>query len=110
MAHLNVARAVAVVWLAITCGACAGTTDNDFFLDVYWTAARECEAQHSSLHVERIATDGSLSVSAPSDSRIDAGRFRECYWAGVPARIERRRGAGLPVPEGANPHPGIDID
>lgn len=110
MADLNVARAVAVVGLAITCGACAGTTENDFFLDVYWTAARECEAQHTSLHVDRIATDGSLSVSAPSDSRIDAARFRECYWAGVPARIERRRGAGLPVPEGANPHPGIDID
>ena len=110
MAHLNVARGFEVVVLAITCGACAGTAENEFFLDVYWTAARECEAQHTSLHVDRIATDGSLSVSAPSDSRIDAGRFRECYWAGVPARIERRRANGLPVPEGVNVHPGIDID
>ena len=100
MAHLNVARGVEVVVLAITCGACAGTAENEFFLDVYWTAARECEAQHSSLHVDRIATDGSLSVSAPSDSRIDAGRFRECYWAGVRPGSSGAARTGCPCPRG----------
>jgi hypothetical protein len=103
---------VIVVGLAL--GACAALSsrspENEFFLDVYWTAARDCEARYRSLHVERIATDGGLSLSAAADSRIDAAGFRECYWTGVPARVERRRAAGLSVPQDANLHPDIDID
>ncbi len=49
-------------------------------------------------------------LKAPLDSRIDAAGFRECYWQGVKTRVEQRRAAGLPVPEGVNVDPGIDID
>jgi hypothetical protein len=103
---------VVVVGLAV--GACAAlsprSAENEFFLDVYWTAARECEAQYRTFHVERIAPDGGLSLNAAADSRVGAAGFRECYWTGVPARVERRRAAGLPVPQDANLHPDIDID
>lgn len=94
--------------------ACASTsetrTQNEFFFDVYWTASRDCESQYRTLHVERIAPDGGLSVSAYADSSINNQRFRECYWTGVAARVERRRTAGLPVPADVNLHPDIDID
>ena len=93
---------------------CATTPEaklrNEVFLDVYWTVARQCEDRHRTLHVDRIATDGGLSVTADANSRIDAAGFRECYWTGVPRQVERRRAAGLPVPDDINLHPGIDID
>jgi hypothetical protein len=105
---------VIVVVVGLAVGACAAlspqSSDNEFFLDVYWAVARECEAQYRHLHVDRIAPDGGLSLSADADSRIGAAGFRECYWTGVPARVERRRAAGLPVPQDANLHPDIDID
>ena len=107
-------RTLLVVVIGLAVVACAAfspwSDENEFFLDVYWAAARECEAQYRTLHVERIAPDGGLSLSAAADSRIGAAGFRECYWTGVPARVERRRAAGLPVPQDANLHPDIDID
>jgi hypothetical protein len=36
--------------------------------------------------------------------------FRACYWKGVQTGIEKRRGAGLPVPESVNLQPPVDID
>ena len=105
---------VVVVMTALALGACAAlsprSAENEFFFDVYWAAARECEAQYRTFRVERIAPDGGLSLSAAADSRVGAAGFRECYWTGVPARVERRRAAGLPVPQDANLHPDIDID
>ena len=105
-------RTLLVVVVGLALGACAAmrSAENDFFLDVYWTVARECEAQYRTFHVERIAPDGGLSLRAAADSRVGAAGFRECYWTGVPARVERRRAAGLPVPQDANLHPDIDID
>jgi hypothetical protein len=105
---------VIVTAVGLALGACAAmsprSAENEFFIDVYWTAARECEARYRTLHVERIATDGGLSLSAAAGSRIDAAGFRECYWTGVPTRVERRRAAGLSVPQDVNLHPDIDID
>lgn len=107
-------RQAATIVLTFAVVACASTsetrTQNEFFLDVYWTASRQCEAQHRTLRVERVAPDGGLGVSAYADSSLENQRFRECYWTGVAARVERRRAAGLPVPADANLHPDIDID
>ena len=106
-------RAAAIV-LTLAVVSCASTsetgTQNEFFLDVYWTASRQCETQHRNLRVERIAPDGGLSVSAYADSSLENQRFRECYWTAVAARVEGRRAVGLPVPEDVNLRPGIDID
>ena len=105
---------MAALLAVVTLGACATTPEtklrNEVFLDVYWTAARACEDRYRTLHVDRIALDGGLTVSADANSRIDAAGFRECYWTGVPKQIERRREAGLAVPETINLHPDIDID
>ena len=57
-----------------------------------------------------LMADGAHSLSADANSRIDAAGFLECYWQGVRARVERRRGAGLPVPDGINLRPDVDID
>ena len=105
---------IAALGIALTVLGCASTPESrlrdEVFLDVYWTAARECEDRYRTLHVDRIALDGGLSVSADANSRIDAAGFRECYWTGVPRHVERRRSAGLAVPDTINLHPGIDID
>ena len=94
--------------------ACAWTPEdrlrNEAFLDIYWTAAKQCEAVYTTMHVERIANDGGLSVSASSDSRTQAQPFRECYWKSVVELTEKRRASGLTVPEGFGTHPDIDID
>jgi hypothetical protein len=95
-------------------GACASTPEsrlrNEIFLDVYWRASRECEGRYRTLHVERIGIDGSLSVTAFAESRAEAQPFRECYWNAVKDRAERRRSAGLAMPDELNLHPDIDID
>ena len=107
-------RTLLVIVIGLALGACAASSSrpagDDVFLDVYWTVASECEARYRTLHVDRIATDGGLSVTAAANSRIDAAGFRECYWTGVQERLERRRAAGLSVPQGANLRPDIDID
>ncbi|HSB43229.1 MAG TPA: hypothetical protein VLK28_15435 [Methylomirabilota bacterium] len=99
---------------ALSATACASTPESrlrdEVLLDVYWTAARECESRYRTLHITRLMADGALSLSADANSRIDAAGFLECYWQGVQARVERRCGAGLPVPDGLNLRPDVDID
>jgi hypothetical protein len=105
---------MAALGIALTVGGCASTPEtrlrDEVFLDVYWTAARDCENRYRTLHVDRIALDGGLSVSADANTRIDAAGFRECYWTGVPKLVEARRAAGRAVPDNINLHPDIDID
>jgi hypothetical protein len=38
------------------------------------------------------------------------GEFRQCYWDALAAEIERRRAQGLPVPEGINGRPVVDVE
>jgi hypothetical protein len=95
-------------------GACASTTEsqlrNEVFFDLYWTASKQCEARYTTLHVDRIGVDGTLSVSAAANSRVEAQPFRECYWKTVGERAEKWQAAGRAIPEGTNLHPDIDID
>jgi hypothetical protein len=100
----------AVVGLSACAWTPADRLRNEAFLDIYWTAAKQCEALYTTMHVERIANDGGLSVSASSDSRTQAQPFRECYWKSVVELTEKRRASGLTVPEGFGTHPDIDID
>ena len=109
-------RAIIVFALAAALGvsACASTSESrlrdEVLLDVYWTAARECENRYRTLHIVRLMADGGLSLSADANSRIDAAGFQACYWQGIQARVDRRRAAGLPVPDGVSLNPDIDID
>ena len=106
---------IAVIGIAaLTFAGCASTHEttlrDDVLLDVYWTAARACEHRHATLHVDHLGLDGALSLSADADSRSEFASFRDCYWKGVATRVERRRAAGLPVPDAMNMTPDIDLD
>jgi hypothetical protein len=106
--------AVLLTGAALTASACASTPEsrlrNEFMVDVYWTTAKECEARHLTLHLETLLPSGELSLRADADSRQDAAGFRDCYWRGIQARVDRRRDAGQPVPDNVNLRPDIDID
>jgi hypothetical protein len=112
---MELSRTAGPVGLIIIAG-CATLTmpearlRNEVLLDVYWGAARECERRYSTLHVESMSAEGDLSLRADADSRSEAAPFRECYRHGVATRLERRRAAGLPVPEHPNTDPTVDIN
>jgi hypothetical protein len=106
--------AVLLTGAAFTASACATTPEsrirNEFLLDVYWTTARECEGQHRTVHVDSLLPGGDITLRADADSRMDLPGFRDCYWRGIQARVERRREAGQPVPDNANLRPDVDVD
>jgi hypothetical protein len=103
-----------VMAITVGLGACASTPEsrlrNEIFLEIYWAASKQCEAQYHTLYVERIGTDGSLSVTAAAESRIEAQPFRECYWAAVRERADRWQAAGRTLPDRFNVKPDIDFD
>jgi hypothetical protein len=77
---------------------------------IYWDAAVECESRYRTLHVNRVDSEGNVTMHADAESRQDLQPFIACYQKAVQARIERRRQAGLPIPDGFNEHPTADID
>src|SRR5512132_3853915 len=70
--------------------------------ELYWDAAKACEARYHSLHLDTIDQDGSVSIHADADSRSEFGPFVACYREEVRTRVEKQRQAGLPVPEALN--------
>jgi hypothetical protein len=91
--------------------ACATMTPEARLKDeIYWEAAKECESRYRTLHLDRIDLDGSASMHADAESRHELPAFNECYRQGVRTRAEKRRQAGLPVPETLNQEPTADLD
>lgn len=111
---MRTVRAGLLTCLALLVSACATTPDsrlrNELLLEIYWTTARECEGQHRTLHVDTILPGGDISLRADADSRMDLPGFRDCYWKGIQARVDRRREEGKPVPDDVNLRPDIDLD
>lgn len=106
-----------IAWLCMAgllLAGCASTHEtrlrDDVLLDVYWGAARECEHRYATLHVDRLGNDGALSLSAAADSRSEFAGFRECYRKGIATRVERRRAAGLSVPDTMDMNPDVDLE
>lgn len=83
---------------------------NEIFLDVFWAAARACEGRYLTLTIDRIETDGALTLRAAQDSRSELAAFTTCYHDGIQIQVERRKQAGLVVPQSANLRPGVDIN
>ena len=112
---MGMRRTAALVSLVVLTG-CAGLTPeqtklrNDMLLNVYGDAARECEGRYATMHVVRVSPEGNLSLIADANSRAEAKPFGVCYREGIRVRTERRRAAGLPVPEQVNTDPAIAID
>jgi hypothetical protein len=103
--------AVAVVNGLLFLAACATMTPEARVRDeIFWDAAKECESRYRTLHVDRIDSDGSVTAHTDAESRMDLASFSTCYRQGVETRVERRRQAGLPVPEGLNQELTVEID
>ncbi len=103
--------ALAGACLAAGCATSPGTRgENEFFLNVYWDAARDCENRHHTLHIARLLLEGDLQLDADQDTRIEFRAYVACYYAGIRERVERRRQAGQPVPENVKLEPPVEIE
>jgi hypothetical protein len=108
----------ALAFAALSIGACAsaGTSRSEdpvrraVFLDVYWGGARACEGRHATLHLERVEQEGSVTLSAAADSRSELRAFVTCYHSEIRSRVERRQGAGLPLPADLDMTPSVELD
>ena len=101
----------ALVSIAHILSACASTPESrlrDDMWDIYRRKAAECPLPNRNFVVESVEMDGRVHLFGHISSGFD--EFRSCYWGGIAAQIERRRAAGLPVPDGLDPHPDIDLD
>jgi hypothetical protein len=103
-----------VLAVIVAFGACASMSDSssssELFLDLYWTASRQCEARYRTLHVDSIGVDGSLSLRADAESRGELASFRDCYWKAVRERADQRGAAGSTLPDNINLQPDVEID
>jgi hypothetical protein len=102
---------MAVVCIAHTLSACASTPESrlrDDMWGIYRSTAAECQLPNRNFVVQSVEMDGRVHLFGHISSGFD--EFRNCYWDGIAAQIERRRAAGLPVPDGLDPHPDIDLD
>jgi len=83
-------------------GASAGWTRAVAIVDRWWGAAR-C----GSLHLKSVGVNGDLDLDVDAGQTHDIAYFAKCYWAGIEARVEKRRSAGLPMPEKFGLHPEV---
>ena len=79
-------------------------------MDVYFAAARQCERQNLTIHVERVFPNGDLSVMLDQDTRIEVAKFVACYHEGIRRNAEALRRAGRPLPDALNLHPEVETD
>jgi hypothetical protein len=91
-------------------GGCASSTRDGLRVEIYWDAAVECESRYRTLHLDHVDMDGNVTMHADAESRHELQAFTDCYRKGVQARIERRRQAGLEVPDTLNREPTAEID
>jgi hypothetical protein len=92
------------VWLiALLLVGCATTPEgrlrNALVTEIYWDAAQECQVHFPSLHRDRIALNGNLELDVDAGQTQDIPDFAKCYWEAIAVRVEKRRAAGLPMPE-----------
>ncbi len=96
---------------ALLLAGCATTPEgrlrNALVTDVYWDAARECEHRFRSLHLKSVGVNGDLDLDVDAGQTHDIAYFAKCYWAGIEARVEKRRSAGVPMPEKFGLHPEV---
>jgi hypothetical protein len=95
----------------LVCVACASMTpDQKTRNDLYWDAAKEYEGRFRTLHLDRIDSEGNVSLHVDAESRQELPAFNACYRAAVKKQMERRKQAGLAIPDGLNEEPTADLD
>jgi hypothetical protein len=59
--------------------------------------------------LDSVGADGHLHLKVHHVwTGLDA--FRQCYWDGLAAEIERRHAGGLTVPDWVNDHPDVSVE
>jgi hypothetical protein len=112
MSHLK-ARALMtiVVGTLLGAGGCATMTPEErSAFGVYWDAARECEQRYRNLHVDRVQSNGDVSLSAELDLPRNLAEFTQCYHDGIRDAVVRRERSGQPVLQTLNPNPAVELD
>ena len=105
------AAIVSILAILLIVVGCVGlTADARLRSDVFWEAAKACESRFRTLHIDRIDSEGNVSIHADADTRMDLPRVNECYRDGLRARLEDPRRAGLTVPEMPTSEPTADLD
>jgi len=91
---------------------CATTASHEHavHMDVYFSAARECERRNLTVHVECVFQDGAVAIFTDQDTRIEVARFISCYHETIRRNVDTFRRAGRPLPETINLEPEVDID
>jgi hypothetical protein len=102
-AVLGAAFAGCVCSIALLLVGCATTPEgrlrNELLTKIYWDAAQECQVHFPSLHRDRIGLNGDLELNVDAGQTHEIPYFAKCYWEAIAARVEKRRAAGLPMPE-----------
>ena len=82
---------------------CAPTSESrlrhGLVTEVYWDAARECEHRFRALHLKAIVVSGDVDLDVDAGNTQDIRPYAQCYWDGIAVRVEKRRAAGLPMPD-----------
>ena len=78
--------------------------------EVFWEAATQCENRYQTLHLDRIDTGGGISLHADAESRSELQPFATCYRQAVNDLVERRRRAGLPIPDELTVEPTVELN
>jgi len=99
---------ISIVLLAAGCESM--TSGRTLRGEIYWGAATACESRYRTLHIDRIDMDGNVSMHADAESRMDLRPFNECYREELRTQVEKRRQAGLTVPEMPQQEPTAGLD
>ena len=103
-------RSLAVLAPLVLLWSGCATWARDVRTEIYWDAAVQCESRYRTLHVDRVDMDGTVTLHADAESRHELAPFTDCYRKAVQARIERRRQAGVEVPDTLNREPTVEVD
>lgn len=106
-----VSLTIRMILVACSFTAACGTMTPEARLrsEIFWEAAKACESRYRTLHIDRIDTEGNVSLHADAESRHELPAFNECYRKGLRAEVETRRKAGIEVPEMPT-DPSADLD
>ena len=110
--HAPVGPSIVLASIAFLCAAgCESMTpEARLRSEIFWDAAKVCESRYRTLHLDRIDSEGNVSMHADAESRHELPAFNACYRQGLREQVEARQKAGLTVPEMPAQEPTADLD
>jgi hypothetical protein len=99
-----------VLALSLAAGCGMMTPEIRLRSDLFWEAATACESRYRTLHIDRIDSEGNVSLRGDAESRQELPAFNACYRERLRAQVDARRQAGLTIPEMPVQEPTADLD